>query len=59
MKARSWSTHHSFDEVESTQPNRHVRIVDAGEDGAVVDRDEMRVGGKDLDKRQEGDVADF
>jgi len=50
-------THHALHEIERTHANRHVRIVDAAEDGVVVGSDEMRVGGEDLDESDEGDVA--
>jgi hypothetical protein len=51
-------THHGLQKLERPQPDREVRVVDAGKDDVLVVLDQVRVGRHDVDKREEGDVLD-
>jgi hypothetical protein len=56
LSGRLSDAYHDFNEVECAHPDREVRVVDAIEDSVVVSRDQVRVGWRNLDERDERNV---
>lgn len=50
------ATHHGLNEIESSQPNTQIRIVDALQYDLLVVLEKMSMSWNDLDESQESDV---